>query len=120
MTLRDWLAQHIDDLLATVFIAVIVAALVGFIKRSTGMAVFISCSASATLVMLLYPWISDLGYDWKRVVPGLGVVAGLCAVALFKIAMSFADRLDARNTEIADKLINKAVNIVPGEGKEIR
>jgi hypothetical protein len=115
--MRDWLQLHLDDFMATMFVAVIVAALVGFIRRSTGAAVFVSCSSSATLVLIAYPWISDLGFDWKRVVPGLGVVSGLCAVALFKIAMSFADRLGKRDTEIADSQINKGLSLVPGKDK---
>jgi hypothetical protein len=41
----------------------------------------------------------------------------LCAVALFKIAMSFADRLGKRDTEIADSLINKGLSLVPGKDK---
>ena len=115
MNLRDWLAAHLDDFLATMFIAVNVSALVGFIKRSTGTAVFMSCACSASLVLILYPWVSDLGYDWKKVVPTLGTLAGLCAVGLFKIAMALADRLGSRNNEIADRLINKGINLLPGD-----
>jgi hypothetical protein len=115
--MREWLSTHLDDFMATMFVAVIVAALVGFIRRSTGAAVFVSCSSSATLVLIAYPWISDLGFDWKRVVPGLGVVSGLCAVALFKIAMSFADRLGKRDEEIANRLIDKGISLIPGKEK---
>lgn len=117
--MREWFHAHLDDLMATLFVAVVVAALVGFLRRSTGIAVFISCSCSATLVLIAFPWLSDF-WDWKKLVPILGVTAGLCAVALFKIAMRFSDRLEARDTEIADRLINKGVNLIPGDGKEIR
>ena len=116
MTLRDWLAQHWDDLCATVFMAVVVAALVGFFKRSTGMAVFISCTAATMLVLMVFPWATELGYGWDRTVPILGPASGLCAVALFKIAIKFAERLEARDTELADKIINKGVSLIPGEG----
>ncbi len=116
--MREWLSSHLDDFLATMFVAVVVAALVGFIKRSTGMAVFMSCSASATLVLIAFPWVSDFGWDWKRVVPLLGVVSGLGAVGLFKVAMAFADRLGTRDQEIADRLINKGISLIPGEEKK--
>ena len=114
--MREWFEQHLDDLMATLFVAVIVAALVGFIRRSTGAAVFISCFASATLVLIIYPWVSDLGFDWKRMVPILGAGSGLCAVGLFKIAMAFSDRLGERDKEIADELIDKAKSYIPGKG----
>lgn len=117
MTLREWLSAHIDDLGATIFIAVLVAALVGFIKRSTGAAVFISCTASAMLVLIVFPWVSG-EWDWQHVVPVLGPAAGLCGLALFKIAMKFSDRLEARDTEIADTLINKGVSLIPGKGEK--
>jgi hypothetical protein len=39
----------------------------------------------------------------------------LCAVALFKIAMSFADRLGKRDEEIANRLIDKGISLIPGK-----
>ena len=116
--MREWLQQHIDDLLATMFLAIIVAALVGFIRRSTGMAVFISCACSATLVLVVFPWVSDFGYDWKRTVPVLGVGSGICAVAMFKIAMAFSDKLESKDKEIAGKLMDKAEGFIPGMKEE--
>jgi len=118
MGIREWFSAHLDDLGATILIAVLVAALVGFIKRSTGAAVFISCSAATMLVLIVYPWVSNLGYRWDQVVPGLGVAAGFCAVSLFKIAMKFSDRLEARDGEIADGLIDKAKSFIPGKGHD--
>ena len=116
--MREWLSAHFDDFMATIFVAVVVAALVGFIKRSTGVAVFISCSCSATLVLIAFPWVSDFGWDWKRVVPLLGVVSGLGAVGLFKVAMALADRLGTRDQEIADRLIEKGMSFIPGSEKK--
>ena len=116
MTLREWFLSHLDNLGATILISIMVAALVGFIKRSTGAAVFISCAASSMLVLIVFPWVGDM-WTWDRVVPGLGFVAGLCGLALFKIAMKFSDRLEARDVEIADDLINKAKSFIPGKDK---
>ncbi len=118
MTLREWLSAQMDNLGATIFIAILVAALIGFIKRSTGAAVFIACSCSATLVLILFPWVSDWGYSWQKVVPVLGVGSGFLALGLFSIAMKMADRLQARDVEIADKLINKGVNLIPGSDRK--
>lgn len=120
MTIREWLALQMDNLLATVFIAVIVAALVGFYKRSTGMAVFVACATASMVVLLAYPLLSAWGWEWQKLVPGLGLIAGLCSVALFKIAIKFSERLEARDQEIADNLVTKAVNAVPGIGKDVR
>lgn len=113
--IRQWLEVHLDDLAATVFIAVVVAALVGFIKRSTGAAVFVSCACSAMLVLIAFPWLSDI-WDWKKLVPVLGAAAGVCSVGLFKIAMKVGDRLGERDTELADKIINKGASFIPGDG----
>ena len=114
MNLREWLSAHLDDLGATILIAVLVAALVGFIKRSTGAAVFISCSAATMLVLIFYPWVSNLGYRWDQVVPALGVAAGFCAVSLFKIAMKFSDKLGEKDGELAEELLNRAKSLIPG------
>lgn len=116
MTLRDWLSNHADDLGATIFLSVIVAALVGFIKRSTGAAVFISCLASAMVVLIVFPWVSET-WDWQHIVPVLGPLAGVCGLALFKVAMKFSDRLEERDAEIADDLINKGKSFIPGKGE---
>lgn len=116
MTLREWLVAHWDDLMATIFMAVVVAALTGFFKRSTGMAVFVACTCSTLMVLIVYPFLSGWGYDWRMTVPVLGPAAGLFAVGLFKIAVKISDRLGDRDTELADKLINKGVSLIPGSG----
>jgi hypothetical protein len=117
VSLREWLLLHWDDLIATEFMAVVVAALVGFFKRSTGMAVFVSCTAATVLVLMLFPLLSSWGYDWRTLVTVLGPGAGLFAVVLFRIAIKIADRLEARDAEVADKLINKGVSLIPGSDK---
>ena len=116
MSLRDWIISQLDNLMATVFIAVVIAALVGFYKRSTGMAIFTSCASSTVLALLSYLVGNSWGYDWRLLIPVLGVGAGMCSVALFKVAIKFSDRLEARDQEIADKLINKGLNAIPGDG----
>lgn len=112
MTLRDWLHIHMDSLMATVFFAVVIAALVGFFKRSTGMAIFVSCTSATILALLGYLLGSSLGYEWRILVPTLGVGAGFTAVALFKIAMKFSDRLEERSTDTANKFADKAIDRV--------
>lgn len=121
MTLRDWLALHMDNLMAAEFFAVVIAALVGFFRRSTGMAVFMACMVAAVLVLLMYLVGSAWGYEWRILVPTIGVGAGFCGVALFKIAMKFSDRIEERSTETANKLADKAVgrveSLIPGGDK---
>lgn len=119
MTLREWLAIHMDNLMATVFFAVVISALVGFFKRSTGMAIFVSCTSATVLALLGYLIGSAWGYDWRILIPTLGVGAGFCAVGLFKIAMKASDRLEERSAEagrkLADKALGKIVNIGGGD-----
>lgn len=115
--MRDWLIAHWEDLAATVFMAVMVAALTGFFRRSTGMAVFIACTSATMLVLILYPFLQGWGYDWRTTVLLLGPAAGLFAVGLFKIAVKLSDRLGDRDTELADRLINKGVSLIPGADK---
>lgn len=118
MSMREWLALHWDDLMATIFMAVVVAALTGFFRRSTGMAVFIACTSASILVLILFPFLQGWGYDWRVTVPVLGPAAGLFAVGLFKIAVKISDRLGDRDTELADKLIDKGVSLIPGSGSK--
>lgn len=114
MTLREWLSMQMDNLMATVFIAVVVAALVGFYRRSTGMAVFVACWASSVLAVLGYLVGNAWGYDWRVLVPALGVGSGFCGVAFFKIAMKFSERLEAQDAEIGKRLADKAVGRLEG------
>lgn len=116
MTLREWLAQNGDDIAATIFVSVVVAALVGFRKRSTGMAIFLSGASAATLSLMAYPLLTRWGYDWSVGVSVLAPLSGACSWAIFGILMKISDRLEARNTEIADKLINKGASLIPGNG----
>ena len=114
MTLREWLVLHMDNLMATVFFSVIIAALVGFFKRSTGMAIFVACTSATIMALLGYLVGSAWGYDWRILIPSLGVGAGFTSVALFKVAIKIADRVDERNTEIGNKLADKAIGKVTG------
>lgn len=116
MTLREWLAANGDDVTATIFVSVVVAALVGFRKRSTGVAIFLSGASAATLSLIAYPVLTSWGYDWRAGVSILGPLAGACSWAIFGILMKISDRLEARNTELADKLINKGASFIPGDG----
>lgn len=112
MTLREWLAVHMDNLMATVFFAVVISALVGFFKRSTGMAIFVSCTSATVLALLGYLIGSAWGYDWKILIPTLGVGAGFCAVGLFKIAIKFAERVEKQDAAIGKKLADRAIGKV--------
>ncbi len=113
MTIREWLSANGDDIAATVFMSVIVAALVGFRKRSTGMAIFLSGASAATLSLIAYPALTSYGYDWRTGVSILGPLAGACSWAIFGILMKISDRLEARNTELADAAIDKAKGLIP-------
>lgn len=117
VSLREWLSSHWDDLVATIFMAVMVSALVGFFKRSTGMAIVISCAAATTLALISFIVLTNMGYDWKVTVPILGPGSGLLAMGFLRIAIKLADRLGERDQEIADKLINKGLNSIPGSDK---
>ena len=113
-TLREWLESHTDDLAATVFAAVVVASLVGFRRRSTGAASFVSACYGAMMAIIIYPVVSAYGYGWQF---GLGIVGPLCgalAWAIIGVLTRLSDRVDERSTEIADKIIDKGEQFIPG------
>lgn len=117
MSIRDWLAENGDNLAATIFVSVVVAALVGFRKRSTGMAIFLSGASAATMSLIAYPILTRWGYDWSVGVSILAPLSGACSWAVFGILMKVADRLEARNAELADKLIDKGASFISGGEK---
>lgn len=114
MTLRDWLSHNSDDLFATVFVAILVALGVGFRKRSTGLAIFLSGFSAAALVVVAYPIFTSYGYDWRIGVSVLAPVCGACSWAIFGVLVALSDRIDARRSQIADKLVDKAEGFFPG------
>lgn len=117
MSLREWLSANSDDLMATVFFSVCIAALVGFRRRSKGAAIFLGGIMSAMVALVVYPVVTSFGYDWRVGVSVVAPLSGACSWALFGILMKISDRLEARDVEIADSLINKGKSLLPGADK---
>lgn len=109
MSLQDYFKSNGDKIGATVAVAIIVASIVGFRRRSTPMALFVSNVSSALLAGLLFPVAQTYGYSWEVAIPVIGLGSGTCAFAAFSVLMRVADRLEARGDQLADRVIDKVL-----------
>lgn len=107
MNLREYFEINADKLAAAVIGTVIVTSAIGFRKRSTGMAMFVSNMGSAGAALMLLPVLQHYGYDWEVAVPIDVLAAGAFTHAAFSVLMRIADRIEARGNELADKVIDK-------------
>jgi len=116
--MRDWFAEQSDNIVAAVFIAVMVALGVGITKKSTGAAIFLSAFCGAVVVVVTTPYLSTYDfYSWKFAFSVQAPLCGACGWVAFRVLAAFADRLDARRTQLADKVLDKGESLIPGKGE---
>ena len=114
--LRDWFMAQSDNIVATVFVAVLVALGVGFTKKSTGAAIFLAAFAGATVVVISTPYLSTFDfYNWKFAFSVQAPLCGACGWVVFRLLAAFAYRLDARRSHLADRIIDKGESLIPGK-----
>ncbi len=106
--IRVWFIEQSDNIVAGVFIAVLVALGVGFTKKSTGAAIFLSAFCGATVVVVSTPYLSTFDfYSWKFAFSVQAPLCGACGWVAFRLLAAVADRLDARRSHYADKIVDK-------------
>ncbi len=114
--IRDWFHDQSDNIIATVFIAVLVALGVGFTKRSTGAAIFLAAFCGAVVSVIATPYLSTYEwYSWKFAFSVQAPLCGACGWVAFRLLAAFADRLDARRSHLADRIIDKGESLIPGK-----
>lgn len=107
MTLRQWLIDNSDDLLATLFMTLMISIGVGLRRRSTGAGIFFAGFTSSIMVVVAYPELTAYGYDWRAGVSVLAPIAGACSWAVFGILVSVANHIEKRSNRIAGKIVDK-------------
>jgi hypothetical protein len=117
-SVREWLARYGDWLLSAEFIALLSASVAGFVQRVKGMAMFVSHVASGVATVVLFV-IGTAYFQHSDILVAVsaGTLGGAAGMALFRMLVKIADRLETRSSDIADKIIAKGSAFLPG-GKE--
>ena len=104
----DWLA-------ATVIISLLVSSVVGWHRRSKGMALLMSHVASGILAVVLFLLGVSYKHDVLLIAAVAGPLSGAFSYAAFRLLISISDRAEARSSELADRVLDR---FVPGGDKE--
>jgi hypothetical protein len=115
MSLRAFLELHADKIALAVFLAVSIGGVVGFRRRTTPLANFVSCVGSALLGAAGVIIAVHHGYDALAHIAIIGIAAGTLGYAAIGLLMKLADLLEARSDSLAKRVLDK---YLPPDGKE--
>jgi hypothetical protein len=115
VNIREYLKAHSDEMMWAVLAAIFVAAIIGFRRKSTGMANFVACVSAALLAAMAYPLADKMGYSWEYIIPGVAVVCGGLSYTFFSMLIRVSDRIETRGDELADRVIDR---VLPADGKD--
>jgi hypothetical protein len=106
-SLRGWLIHYGDWLVATILMALGTSSVVGWRKRSNGIALLMSHISSGILAIFLFVIGRTLKYDPLTIVVVAGPIGGSCSYAAFSLLLKLNDRLEVRGNQIADGIIDR-------------